>query len=89
LPRALPTQAPTPLKLVAHCGVHGAQLRPLGGAAFESFANPSFQFAAASGTGKLTRELAKGNLVFLRDLAIFDRPVADIAAQEVVDSPST
>jgi AcrR family transcriptional regulator len=47
------------------------QFRPLGVAEFESFTHPWFQFAAASGPGKLTQELAKRNLVFVRDFAVF------------------
>ena len=48
----------------------GNQFGPLGTAEFENFTHPWFQFAAASGTGKLTQELAKRHLVFIRDFAV-------------------
>jgi AcrR family transcriptional regulator len=48
----------------------GRQFSPLGISEFESFTHPWFQFAAASGTGKLTQELAKRHLVFIRDFAV-------------------
>jgi AcrR family transcriptional regulator len=48
----------------------GNQFGPLGVSEFETFTHPWFQFAAASGTGKLTQELAKRHLVFIRDFAV-------------------
>jgi AcrR family transcriptional regulator len=48
----------------------GNQFGPLGSSVFESFTQPWFQFAAAGGTGKLTQELAKKQLMFVRDFAV-------------------
>lgn len=49
----------------------GSQFGALGMSVFESFTKPWFQFAAASGgTGRLTQELAKRHLVFVRDFAV-------------------
>jgi AcrR family transcriptional regulator len=48
----------------------GNQFEPLGLSIFESFTHPFFQFAAAGGTGKLTHELAKRQLMFVRDFAV-------------------
>ena len=48
----------------------GSQFGPLGLSVFESFTRPWFQFAAAPGAGKLTQELAKRQLVFVRDFAV-------------------
>lgn len=48
----------------------GDQFASLGMSVFESFTQPWFQFAAASGTGRLTQELAKRQLVFVRDFAV-------------------
>ena len=48
----------------------GSQFGPLGLSVFESFTRPWFQFAAASGTGKVTQELAKRQLMFVRDFAV-------------------
>jgi AcrR family transcriptional regulator len=46
----------------------GDQFGPLGVSVFESFTHPWFQFAAASGAGKLTEQLGQRHLVFVRDL---------------------
>jgi AcrR family transcriptional regulator len=65
----------------------GNQFGPLGMSEFESFTRPWFQFAAASGTGKLTQELAKRHLVFIRDFAVLiEQGKRDGSIREDVDT---
>ena len=65
----------------------GNQFGPLGLSEFESFTHPWFQFAAASGTGKLTGELAKRQLVFVRDFAVLiEQGKRDGSIREDVDA---
>ena len=65
----------------------GNQFGPLGLSEFESFTHPWFQFAAASGTGKLTSELAKRQLVFVRDFAVLiEQGKRDGSIREDVDA---
>jgi AcrR family transcriptional regulator len=65
----------------------GNQFSPLGISEFESFTHPWFQFAAASGTGKLTQELAKRHLVFIRDFAVLiEQGKRDGSIREDVDT---
>jgi AcrR family transcriptional regulator len=65
----------------------GNQFGPLGVSEFESFTRPWFQFAAASGTGKLTQELAKRHLMFLRDFAVLiEQGKRDGSIREDVDT---
>lgn len=47
----------------------GSQFGPLGWSIFDTYTHPWFQFAAASGTGRLTEELGKRHLVFVREFA--------------------
>ncbi len=65
----------------------GNQFGPLGVSEFESFTRPWFQFAAASGAGKLTQELAKRHLMFLRDFAVLiEEGKRDGSIREDVDT---
>jgi AcrR family transcriptional regulator len=65
----------------------GNQFGALGMSVFESFTQPWFQFAAASGTGKLTQELAKRQLMFVRDFAVLvEQGKRDGSIREDVDT---
>ncbi len=65
----------------------GDQFGSLGMSVFESFTQPWFQFAAASGTGRLTQELAKRQLVFVRDFAVLiEQGKRDGSIREDVDT---
>lgn len=67
----------------------GNQFGPLGLTVFQSFTQPWFQFAAASGTGRLTQELAKRQLVFVQDFAVLvEQGKRDGSIREDVDSNS-
>jgi hypothetical protein len=48
----------------------GRKHAPLGRAEFESFIRPWFQFIAASGAERMTHQLAKRQLMFVRDFAV-------------------
>lgn len=65
----------------------GDQFGPLGVSVFESFTHPWFQFAAASGAGKLTEQLGQHHLVFVRDLvALIEQGKRDGSIREDADS---
>ncbi len=65
----------------------GDQFGPLGVSVFESFTHPWFQFAAASGAGKLTEQLGQRHLVFVRDLAaLIEQGKRDGSIREDADS---
>ena len=65
----------------------GDQFGPLGVSVFESFTHPWFQFAAASGAGKLTEQLGQRHLVFVRDLvALIEQGKRDGSVREDADS---
>lgn len=49
---------------------HAIQHTPLGRAEFESFTRPWFQFIAAGNAEHMTHELAKRQLLFVRDFAV-------------------
>jgi AcrR family transcriptional regulator len=65
----------------------GDQFGTLGMSIFESFTRPWFQFVTAGGTGRLTQELAKRHLVFVRDFAVLvEQGKRDGSVREDVDS---
>jgi len=65
----------------------GNQFGTLGMSVFESFTQPWFQFVAAGGTGRLTQELAKRQLIFVRDFAVLiEQGKRDGSIREDVDS---
>lgn len=64
----------------------GNKFGTLGMSVFESFTKPWFQFLAAGGTGRLTQELAKRQLVFVQDFAVLvEQGKRDGSIREDVD----
>lgn len=65
----------------------GRQHSPLGQAELDSFIRPWFQFIAGSGAEHMTHELAKRQLVFVRDFAVLiEKGKRDGSIREDVDS---
>jgi hypothetical protein len=65
----------------------GRQHAPLGRSEFESFVRPWFQFIAASNVERMTHELAKRQLMFVRDFALLvEQGKRDGSIREDADS---